>query len=114
MINNVFLLYCFIKFILPLFQGRGEFIVGATSSYAQIAGSAHVGQFVGAVSDMNIWTYLLSFKDIKLMGLGCGRQLVKPYVSWELFKDSFIGELTVRKSATCKDKKGKITKIYIN
>ncbi|XP_031561610.1 uncharacterized protein LOC116297509 isoform X2 [Actinia tenebrosa] len=85
--------------------GNGEFIIGATSSYSRLV-NGNVGQFVGTVSDVNIWTYLISVKDIKLMKLGCGGQLSKPLMSWDLFKDFFVGNVTVRQSASCKDMEG--------
>lgn len=85
-----------------LISGNGEFIIGATSSYAREAGEK-VGQFVGTVSDVNIWTYFMSYNDLKLMTLGCGGQLTKPFMNWELFKDFIIGNVSVRQPATCKD-----------
>lgn len=50
----------------------------------------------------------MSYKDLKLMKLGCGGQLRKPFMNWELFKDFFVGNISLRQPATCKDKPGNL------
>jgi hypothetical protein len=90
------------SFILQFFLlGKGEFIIGVTSSYAKLVGEG-VGQFIGDISDLNIWNWFLSNEDVNLMSVGCAVKIVLPRISW----DYFVGHPIVRRPATCKDSKG--------
>ncbi|XP_031570827.1 uncharacterized protein LOC116305127 isoform X2 [Actinia tenebrosa] len=82
--------------------GKGELIVGVTSSYARFVGEG-VGQFVGDISDFNYWNWFLSNEDVNLRSVGCGLKTIPPHISWELLKSFFVGGPLVKQPATCKD-----------
>jgi hypothetical protein len=72
----------------------------------------NVGQFVGTISDVNIWTNILLKSDVNLMSAGCGEQLINAYLTWDIFRYSFVGNLTKKRPATCKDRKGKMAQFH--
>ena len=61
---------------------------------------------LGKLSGLNIWSYPVPIKEILRMSYGCGTE-AGDSKSWETVRDKIIGEVEVKDSRTCKDRKGK-------
>ena len=61
---------------------------------------------LGKLSGLNIWSYPVSITEILSMSYGCGTE-AGDSKSWETVRDKIIGEVEVKDSRTCKDRKGK-------
>ena len=61
---------------------------------------------LGKLSGLNIWSYPVSIKEILRMSYGCGTEAGNSK-SWETVRDKITGEVDVKGSRTCKDRKGK-------
>ena len=94
-----------------LFQlGDGELFIGLTKSQSQTIGQG-VGQFVGNINNFNFWSRFLSHDDVKWMSDGCGMTVTsvlgRPLISWTALSQSYVGQLQIKRPATCKDVEGK-------
>ena len=61
---------------------------------------------LGKLSGLNIWSYPVSIKEIMRMSYGCGTE-AGDSKSWETVRDKINGEVDVKGSRKCKDRKGK-------
>ena len=61
---------------------------------------------LGKLSGLNIWSYPVSIKEILRMSYGCGTE-AGDSKSWETVRDKINGEVDVKGSRKCKDRKGK-------
>ncbi|XP_027058957.1 enteropeptidase-like [Pocillopora damicornis] len=59
---------------------------------------------LGKLSGLNIWSYPVSITEILSMSYGCGTE-AGDSKSWETVRDKIIGEVEVKDSRTCKDRK---------
>ncbi|XP_048584250.1 uncharacterized protein LOC5517652 isoform X2 [Nematostella vectensis] len=86
-------------------QGGGELIVGMPASISKTL-QGNVGQFVGSVSNINMWGRFLPGNHIRWMREGCGTEFLRITLAWYLFKDYIVGDVDVQAPTSCKDPQG--------
>ena len=89
--------------------GGGEFIVGLTEDLAKVESVA--GQFIGTISQVNVFNKVLDSSMLKWMSHGCNEIPMDVLIPWSHFKQGFVADVKITKEASCADNEGRWLKI---